>query len=114
MKATVDSINEEGLYYALYCSLEQLRTISDEENTMTKLIGFLDRVLSKSRVEALKRVALLDNEFRTGMTASPGFYASPVQVWLSALCERLDKDLIVFFDEADCLMGQHYCHFCPN
>jgi hypothetical protein len=37
------------------------------------------------------------------MDTSPGFKTSPVRVWLKTLSARLDKDLIVFFDEADCL-----------
>jgi hypothetical protein len=103
MRAATKKINQGNSYYALYCSLAQLQTITDENMGKLSLIDILDRVLSESHVEALQKVALTDTDFRTGMALRPGFRTSPVQVWLSALCARLDKDLVVFFDEADCL-----------
>jgi hypothetical protein len=102
MRAAVGRLNEEGSYYALYCSLEQLREITDEDKAMSIIMDSLDETLYNFKVDALKRVAG-NGGFLADLTNRPGFNSAPVRVFLRTLCERLDKDLVVFFDEADCL-----------
>jgi hypothetical protein len=104
IKAAVKKINEEGLYYALYCSLEQLREVTDKTEAMSTFVSNLDEALSNSQVEVLKKIA--DEGFKAGLNTKSGFDKSPARVFLRVLCTRLDKDLVVFFDEADCLMDQ--------
>jgi hypothetical protein len=103
VKAEVARINAEGSYYALYCSLECLRDITDKADAMNTLIGSLNRTLRVSNVEALNRVAS-DLDFMANLKSLPDFITTPVNPFLTSLCARLDKDLIIFFDEADCLI----------
>ncbi|MDR2367077.1 MAG: hypothetical protein LBF58_03060 [Deltaproteobacteria bacterium] len=102
--AAVDRINDDGKYYALYCSLGEICNVSDKTEAMGMIIGNLASALKVSRVDALKRT--LGDSFSAGFHAWPDSGSSPVKAWLGALCARLDKDLVVFFDEADCLGDQ--------
>ncbi|MDR1677564.1 MAG: ATP-binding protein, partial [Deltaproteobacteria bacterium] len=101
VKAEVARIYAVGSYYALYCSLDELRATIDVEKAMNKLIGNLYGALRISHVDALKRAA--SDGFLTKLNVLPDFIESPVKVWLRTLCAWLDKDLVIFFDEADCL-----------
>ncbi|MDR1394940.1 MAG: PD-(D/E)XK nuclease domain-containing protein [Deltaproteobacteria bacterium] len=101
MMAAVDSLNEGGAYYALYCTLEELCGITDRAEGMNSLIGILFGSFKSSNAEALKEVAKKD--FWTSGTNSPDYIISPLLVRLRELSAALDKELIVFFDEADCL-----------
>jgi hypothetical protein len=107
--AAVDQINEEGAYYALYCSLEELRMITDEDKAMNIIVDNFDDVLRNSKVNALERA--IDASFWAELDARRGFRSSPLLVFLRALIARLDKDLVVFFDEADCLTEQPLLSF---
>ena len=100
IRAVVQQLNEGGDYYALYCSLEALRGL-DEDKGMVKLLSSLDRVLATSKADALKSAA--NDDFLDGIRARRGFDGAPVQVWLSEVSAKLDKGLVVFFDEADSL-----------
>ncbi|MDR2366878.1 MAG: hypothetical protein LBF58_02020 [Deltaproteobacteria bacterium] len=100
-KAFVDSINDGGNYYALYCSLGGLATVTDDAKAMGMLISKLNVALMASRAEGLKRN--YGENFLAEFHAWPDFAESPAQAWLRTLCARLDKDLVVFFGEADCL-----------
>jgi hypothetical protein len=75
--------------------------MSDEKKAMRKLISILNGVLVDSNVDTLKNI--YDDNFVATVTEKPNFQASPIQVWLNILSARLDKDLVVFFDEADSL-----------
>jgi type II secretory pathway predicted ATPase ExeA len=101
MKAAVDSLNEGGQYYTLYCSLEELHRITDVDKAMSRLIGNIFDAFETSNVEALRQAAQMP--FWTTETNSQGFIASPLRVRLRELSKALDKELIIFFDEADCL-----------
>jgi hypothetical protein len=109
MMAAVDSLNEGGQYYALYCSLEELRMITDVDKAMSKLIGILLGAFKNSTVEALKQAAKMP--FWTTETNSQGFIASPLRVRLRELSKALDKELIIFFDEVDCLTEEPLLFF---
>jgi hypothetical protein len=105
----VKRINEEGSYYALYCTLEELCSTIDEEKATRKIVGILNGALRISQVEALK--SSVYDGFLANLNAIPGFKSFPVQVWLNSLCEKLDKDLVVFFDEVDSLIDQPLVSF---
>jgi hypothetical protein len=119
IKAAVDSLNNEGSYYALYCSLEVLRGIEDERDAMSKLVSALSASLrnlnftfpplEKKTRQGSPPVALVSRN--TVETPFPGSSAFPVQSALNDLSDRLDKELVVFFDEADCLVGQPLLFF---
>ncbi|MDR2140974.1 MAG: ATP-binding protein, partial [Deltaproteobacteria bacterium] len=105
----VDSINEKGSYLALYCALEKLRDLSEVDLFTRKFVASLEMVLDISKVNALKNAA--SGSFWTDLRARPGFAKFPVEVTLRTLSARLDKDLVVFFDEVDTLQERHLLSF---
>jgi hypothetical protein len=101
--AVVDEVNSRGSHYAMYCSLEGLRELDDTDQAM-KLLGiYLARALQTSTVEALKEVAKSD--FLAEIRSLPDFSAIPALLFFTALSARLDKGLVVFFDEVDSLVN---------
>jgi hypothetical protein len=96
-----EKINSEGKYYAINCSLSIVRNIEDENKAMTSIFDQINQSLYSSTIEELKRHA--DTYDSLLNINSPG---RKVRLLLNRLCEDLDKPLIVFFDEADCLSGQ--------
>ncbi|MDR1085850.1 MAG: hypothetical protein LBP22_13600 [Deltaproteobacteria bacterium] len=91
-------INSKGVYYALYCSLELLDGIYDDYKSMKRLIYILNSALRSSGIPILKEKAYKYDNL-PGMNDE----SSMVQIFLNTLCLDLDKELVVFFDEADCL-----------
>jgi len=89
-----DKINAEGKYYALYCSLEKIQGIIDPKEAMPEIIDTLKIAFHGSNIP---KAELFAKE-----PSGIGF-ASLMQFELSKISKALDKPLIVFFDEADCL-----------
>ncbi|MDR2199011.1 MAG: AAA-like domain-containing protein [Deltaproteobacteria bacterium] len=88
-------INSEGNIYALNCSLATLKGLTDRDEAMTTMAAQLNRALKISGVEAFKKLAFPDDSL-------PQSDASvKISNILNYLSVKLDKDLIVFFDEAD-------------
>jgi hypothetical protein len=98
--ALTSKINSDGNYYALYCALATVRGVTDKNEAMTTVVSRLNMGLRASTVEALKEKSY-SYDCLPGMTAVD----SKVQILLTQLCLDLDKELVVFFDEADCLVG---------
>jgi hypothetical protein len=96
LKAMTEAVNAEGRFYALYCSLEALDKITDDEKAMARAVGILRSACQASGMEAL-RVFTPDVDLGNPSTA--------VMDALVALCRSLDKPLVLFVDEADCLSG---------
>ena len=98
LKALVREINAKGDMAALYCTLETLQNAKDVDKA--------NRVI---------RNLLFDNyaaSFQSGEGACQTFPAADsvessiaVRGALRHLCRRAGKPLVVFFDEADCLVG---------
>ncbi|MDR1084158.1 MAG: AAA-like domain-containing protein [Deltaproteobacteria bacterium] len=91
-------INTKGDYYALYCSLELLDGIHDDYKSMKRLVSSINVALSSSELQILNEKAYTYDKL-PGMDDE----SSMVQVLLNRLCRELDKKLVMFFDEADCL-----------
>ncbi|MDR1827751.1 MAG: AAA-like domain-containing protein [Methylobacteriaceae bacterium] len=92
-----DDINAGGKYYALYCSLETLQGIEELKEGTTAVVDALRRAAQRSAIEAIRQSWPRD------------IYVSATTMvgeTLELMCRALDKPLIVFFDEADCLSGQ--------
>jgi type II secretory pathway predicted ATPase ExeA len=104
IKAAVSSLNKGETYHALYCSLEELREMTDQREAMGTLVDNILGALKQSQVDDLKRV--VDSDFLAEMHGWPNFKAVPLRICLMTLCARLEKDLVIFFDEADCLKGR--------
>jgi hypothetical protein len=90
----VDKINVEGKYYALYCSLEKIQGIAEAKEAMPEIIDVLKMAFYGSNIPK--------GELFAKESSNIGF-ASLLQFELSKIIKTLDKPLIIFFDEADCL-----------
>jgi hypothetical protein len=95
-----DKINNDGNYYAISCDLSPLRPVVDEELAISRLASQIDVALASSELEIIQKLAYSYKSL-PAMEDS----GSKVRMMLNAICRDLDKDLIVFFDEADCLSG---------
>ncbi|MDR3204128.1 MAG: AAA-like domain-containing protein [Deltaproteobacteria bacterium] len=100
LNVLTNKINNSGKMYALNCSLAPLRSINDEYNAIMRIVSQLNDAMESSNVEEINQRAYKYNTFN-GMT-SPNLM---VKIMLKQLCLDLDKDLVVFFDEADLLTG---------
>ena len=88
----VDKINAAGNYFALYCSLEVLDGIKEPEKGIPAII------------HAIKN-ALDDYDMPPGFAINVDLndFANVLKKTLSLYCKTLNKPLVIFFDEADCL-----------
>ncbi|MDR1086234.1 MAG: AAA-like domain-containing protein [Deltaproteobacteria bacterium] len=93
-----NEINSKNNYYALYCSLELLDGIQDDYKSMKRLVSSINIALKFYEIPVLKKKAC-KYESLPGMDDE----SLMVQILLNTLCSDLDKELVVFFDEADCL-----------
>ncbi|MDR1872785.1 MAG: AAA-like domain-containing protein, partial [Deltaproteobacteria bacterium] len=99
IKAAVEAINAKGEYYALYCSLEDARMVTDRDEAKGVIVGFLDKALKEANHLGLEATSYYD-AFRRYYEIP--FGDSPdVKIWLNFLCRKLDKDLVIFFDQVD-------------
>ncbi|MDR2669115.1 MAG: ATP-binding protein [Desulfovibrio sp.] len=102
LQSLVREINEQRRFYALFCSLETLQGIEDLEEGMQGVLDAVIQALRWSGAEPLRNA--LDT------FAAPGPTVVVAQALMS-LCAALDKPLILFFDETDCLAGQTLLSF---
>ncbi|MCL2245982.1 MAG: AAA-like domain-containing protein [Lentimicrobiaceae bacterium] len=87
-------LNDEGKYYALYCSLETLQGIGDIKEGIPLIIKCIKDALCANEIPNHEIFAQnADYENFTGVLNNE----------LKIYCKRLDKPLVLFFDEADCL-----------
>jgi hypothetical protein len=93
-------INSEGKFYAINCSLAGLRGLTDRHEAMNVVVSQINISLDMSGVMEIKNKA--DIYHSLPAMADPN---SKVRKILNQLCLDLERPLIVFFDEADCLAG---------
>jgi len=99
LKALVREINAKGEMYALYCTLETLQKFMDRPDVAIREIRHL--VLRSARVVCdLAPIADGIGEMESGAGISMA-----VGDALQELCRKSSKPIVVFFDEADCLVG---------
>ena len=102
LKALVREINEKGDMFAIYCTLETMQNATDVDDTMIKIHKLLRRVVFA--IPAL--VDRLGNpDVALAISQEPGWTVMAVSDTLAALCRKAGKPVVVFFDEADCLVG---------
>jgi hypothetical protein len=96
-----NKINSEGQFYAIYCSLMSVRGINNRNEAITTVLAQINEAMDSSEVELIKNKAFSYNSL-------PGMDEPSLKVkkLLTRLCKDLNKDLIVFFDEADCLSAE--------
>lgn len=100
IEALTNKINSDGQYYAFDCSLDGLRFTTDVEKGISSIVALINTAVKTSDVPVLKSLGYPDD----GIPKSdPSVKLFNMLNYLSA---ELDKELAVFFDEADCLTGQ--------
>jgi hypothetical protein len=97
LKALRDKINGDGKYYALYCSLEALDDVTDVETALASIVDLVNSSLRRSMVDNLVKLS-----FDSDPLPKSGFFVKIYNL-LNYISVNLDKDLVIFFDEADCL-----------
>ncbi|MDR2732384.1 MAG: AAA-like domain-containing protein, partial [Fibromonadaceae bacterium] len=92
LKGLVRQINAEGKYYALYCSLEEMQEFTESEKGIPAIVKSI-------------KATLEDDNMPGGFAANADYnsVSNVLRISLAAYCKTLDKPLVVFFDEADCL-----------
>ncbi|MDR1166291.1 MAG: hypothetical protein LBO66_10605 [Deltaproteobacteria bacterium] len=97
-KFLTDAINSGGNYYALYASLARVRRIEDREKAIDYIIGEINSGLDSSKEKELAKLAYA---FVSKPYMSSGSGNPKLKQLLRDICRTLDRDLVIFFDEAD-------------
>jgi len=94
LKELTNKLNAEGKYYALYCSLESVQDIIEPEKGIPAIIYSVRTAIEYHPNLPVRQFAQEQNmdEFNVVLRKS-----------LTDFCLKLDKPLIILFDEADCL-----------
>lgn len=87
-------LNEQGLYYTLYCSLETVQGIIDPKEGIPAILRVIKNQIKFSQHLRKYPFAeqLQEADFNTVLREA-----------LTYFCESLEKPLVLFFDEVDCL-----------
>ncbi|MDR1746864.1 MAG: ATP-binding protein, partial [Tannerella sp.] len=87
-------LNDEGKYYALYCTVESGQEIVQAEKGIPALIRTIKKYVTRSQLPHKEEFA-----------KNPDYedYRNVLYVVLKQFCKLLDKPFVIFFDEADCL-----------
>jgi ABC-type cobalamin/Fe3+-siderophores transport system ATPase subunit len=96
LKFLTKKINSSGKMYALSCSFATLRSVKDRIEAITTIVSQINKSMKLSSIESIREKAYKYD-------ALPGMKApdTKVSIILNQLCLDLDRDLVVFFDEAD-------------
>ncbi|MDR2197980.1 MAG: AAA-like domain-containing protein [Deltaproteobacteria bacterium] len=97
LNTLTDRICAETNFYGLCCSLETCNMVTDDALAMTRIIAEINTALKISGISNLSALSYPDDSLPQ---ADPSII---VRNFLNYLCVNLDKDLVIFFDEADCL-----------
>ena len=104
LQALVREINEKGDMFALYCTLESLQNRSDPEKTN---IAIRDLVADNVEMSKFYRRSSDAPELKSDR----GGIGLAVRTVLQNVCIAVGKPVVVFFDEADCLVGNAIVSF---
>ena len=92
LKALTRQINAEAKYYALYCSLEAIDGLPEAKDGMPEIV---QKIASCIKNQNLPVGFAKDANFN--------HFTGVLNDTLVDYCRLLDKPLLIFFDEADCL-----------
>jgi len=92
LKQLTRDINAGGVYHAIYCSLEALQGVLEPERGIPAII---------KKIEGYVNDYGLPQGFAKNVDYGNTFEA--LKSSLVSYCRSLDKPLVIFFDEADCL-----------
>ncbi|MGK7394297.1 MAG: AAA-like domain-containing protein [Candidatus Cyclobacteriaceae bacterium M3_2C_046] len=94
LKSLVKQLNDEGTYYALYCSLEAVQGINEPEVGIGEIINNLEKALYFEKISAKEN-------FAKGV--DPKKFTTAIYLSLAKFSQELGKPFVLLFDEADCL-----------
>jgi hypothetical protein len=94
----MEKINSDGRYYAISCSLDSLR---DTVNRFEAMDVVAEQIIGGLGDSSVSKIRELFSEFDDRSYMSKP--SIKVRYLLKDLCSSLDRELVVFFDEADCL-----------
>jgi hypothetical protein len=92
LKALTRQLNKQGDYYALYCSLEAINELSEPKDGIPEIVRKIENCIEEQG---------LPEGF--AINADYNHISGVLKTSLVRYCRSLDKPLIIFFDEADCL-----------
>ena len=92
LKELTCKINAVGKLYALYCSLEEVQELVEPEKGIPAIAKSIKAALNDHNMPSGFAENADNNDINTTLRTS-----------LNAYCKTLDKPLVIFFDEADCL-----------
>jgi predicted AAA+ superfamily ATPase len=105
LKSLTDDINSKGEMRSLYCSLETREDITDFNEAIKRIVSEINISSRASRLPSLSSLAV-PNDMSHAIDAS-----IRVRRFLNDICFKLDKELTIFFDEADCLIDSSLITF---
>jgi hypothetical protein len=88
-------LNAEGRYYALYLSVEALEVVTNVERGIEGIFGCITFALERSKIPFT-----YDERYREDKVCRPDVLLT---IFLRDLAGSLDRPLVIFFDEVDCL-----------
>ena len=94
LKDLTQRLNEGGKYHALYCTLEGMQNIENQREGIPEIVKKLQNLLRRSTVPQGEKFAA---------TADFENFTDVLNYELSLFCMKLDKPLVLLFDEVDCL-----------
>jgi hypothetical protein len=89
-----DKLNAAGKYYALYCSLETLQKYEDPREGIPEIVRLLKKLISYSNIP---------NKHEFAENADYNYLSGILNMELTSFCMKINKPLIILFDEVDCL-----------
>ena len=104
LKALVREVNNKGDMFALYCTLESLQNRVDPDKTN---IAIRDLVADNVEMSPFYQAVPGAPELRS----ERGGIGLAVRTVLQNVCRAAGKPVVVFFDEADCLVGDALISF---
>lgn len=90
-------INKEGRYYALYCSLEAVQSFPEPERGIPQTYNCIVSAIKMSNLPLKSNINKIAGE------VDKNEISTCIKEFFHIVCAMLDKPLVVFFDEADCL-----------
>ncbi|GHU95025.1 hypothetical protein FACS1894156_4010 [Bacteroidia bacterium] len=96
-------LNDSGKYYALYCSLEGLQGVTDPKEGIPAIVNCIKL--------ALQMQAVIPDRETFAQSADFSDFTNVLLAELCKFCSRLDRPLVILFDEADCLSANTLISF---
>ena len=97
LKSLEQSMSTKGEYYPLYCSLEAVQSFPEPERGIPQAFNCITSAIRISNLPIKDDIAEIASK------TDKSDIAVSIKTLFHTICSTLDKPLVVFFDEADCL-----------